>query len=154
MNIFSTHCRQRPMVDGGTITIPTIQISAFETYKDMLTREQLRKVSSRESGALEGDRGLWACVSSLFCILFGFYDNCKVYWLAGAAIFSAIEGWTFFDGLYFCMIFFLTIGYVCFQEKDLTTGGLCRFVARWSSNIHRLLPFRHSNHDYFDFLYV
>ena len=142
------------MADGATIRIPAIQISAFETYKHMLTREQLRKSHLKKSGALEGDRVLWACVSGLFCIFFEFYANCKVYWLAGAAIFSTIEGWTFFDGLYFCMIFFLTIGYVCFQEQYLTTGGLCRFVARWSSNIHRLLPFRHSNHDYFDFLHV
>jgi type II secretory pathway component PulL len=40
---FSTHHRQQPVTDGTTIMIPAIQISSFEIYKQMLTREQLRK---------------------------------------------------------------------------------------------------------------
>jgi len=51
----------------------------------------------------------------------------KVFWLVGGIIFSSTEGWTYFDGLYFCMVFFLTIGYVC------NTGNRTDFRAISSS---------------------
>ncbi|GAB1520464.1 hypothetical protein RhiTH_003540 [Rhizoctonia solani] len=34
-----------------------------------------------------------------------------IFWLAGAAIFGAVESWSYGDGLYFCYVFFLSIGY-------------------------------------------
>ncbi|EUC60623.1 ion channel protein, partial [Rhizoctonia solani AG-3 Rhs1AP] len=34
-----------------------------------------------------------------------------VFWFVGAAIFSAVESWPYGDGLYFCYVFFLSIGY-------------------------------------------
>ncbi|CAE6475483.1 unnamed protein product [Rhizoctonia solani] len=34
-----------------------------------------------------------------------------VFWFVGAAIFSAVESWSYGDGLYFCYVFFLSIGY-------------------------------------------
>ncbi|CEL54017.1 Outward-rectifier potassium channel TOK1 OS=Saccharomyces cerevisiae (strain ATCC 204508 / S288c) GN=TOK1 PE=1 SV=1 [Rhizoctonia solani AG-1 IB] len=34
-----------------------------------------------------------------------------VFWFAGAAIFGAVESWSYGDGLYFCYVFFLSIGY-------------------------------------------
>jgi len=33
------------------------------------------------------------------------------FWLVGAAIFSQLEHWPYGDGIYFCYVFFLTIGY-------------------------------------------
>ncbi|KAB5589919.1 Outward-rectifier potassium channel TOK1 [Ceratobasidium theobromae] len=33
------------------------------------------------------------------------------FWFAGAAIFGAVESWSYGDGLYFCYVFFLSIGY-------------------------------------------
>ncbi|CAE6511710.1 unnamed protein product [Rhizoctonia solani] len=34
-----------------------------------------------------------------------------IFWFVGAAIFSAVESWSYGDGLYFCYVFFLSIGY-------------------------------------------
>ncbi|CAE6533692.1 unnamed protein product [Rhizoctonia solani] len=34
-----------------------------------------------------------------------------VFWFAGAAIFGAVESWSYGDSLYFCYVFFLSIGY-------------------------------------------
>lgn len=34
-----------------------------------------------------------------------------VFWFVGAAIFGAVESWSYGDGLYFCFVFFLSIGY-------------------------------------------
>ncbi|KAH7337786.1 hypothetical protein B0J17DRAFT_664258 [Rhizoctonia solani] len=34
-----------------------------------------------------------------------------VFWFVGAAIFGAVESWSYGDGLYFCYVFFLSIGY-------------------------------------------
>ncbi|CAE7156995.1 unnamed protein product, partial [Rhizoctonia solani] len=34
-----------------------------------------------------------------------------VFWFVGAAIFGAVESWPYGDGLYFCYVFFLSIGY-------------------------------------------
>jgi potassium channel subfamily K len=149
-----THRRQQVLQDGVTIRISAIELSALETYERILAREQVRKshlkrvVIVREISAL----GLAFLAFSVCCLHSTL--TAKVYWVAGAAIFSTIEGWTYFDGLYFCMIFFLTIGYVYSQEKELIIGGLCRFVACWASDIHCLLSFCHSNHDYFDLLHV
>ncbi|KAF8594432.1 voltage-gated potassium channel [Ceratobasidium sp. AG-I] len=33
------------------------------------------------------------------------------FWFAGAAIFAAVESWSYGDALYFCYVFFLTFGY-------------------------------------------
>ncbi|KZT43256.1 voltage-gated potassium channel [Sistotremastrum suecicum HHB10207 ss-3] len=40
------------------------------------------------------------------------------FWLVGAAIFSQLEQWTYGDGLYFCYIFFLTVGYGDFAPQS------------------------------------
>lgn len=34
-----------------------------------------------------------------------------VFWMGGAAVFAAVEKWTYFNGLYFCLLCLLTIGY-------------------------------------------
>ncbi|EJD04357.1 voltage-gated potassium channel [Fomitiporia mediterranea MF3/22] len=53
----------------------------------------------------EADR--WRTVQDLAANITGFL----AFWLVGAIIFSQIEGWTYGQGLYFCYVFFLTIGY-------------------------------------------
>ncbi|KAM0791088.1 hypothetical protein ACM66B_004379 [Microbotryomycetes sp. NB124-2] len=52
-----------------------------------------------------------------------------VFWLVGAAVFSATESWTYFEALYFCYIFFSTIGYGDYSPKS--AGGRAFFIA-WS----------------------
>ncbi|KAK4046230.1 Potassium channel [Microbotryomycetes sp. JL201] len=52
-----------------------------------------------------------------------------VFWLVGAAVFSATENWTYFEALYFCYIFFSTIGYGDYSPKS--AGGRAFFIA-WS----------------------
>lgn len=37
--------------------------------------------------------------------------NFMVFWLVGALVFSKVEGWTFFNGVYFCFLCLITIGY-------------------------------------------
>ena len=85
---------------------------SVEPHLRMIEREELRKHRLAVSGKLER---IYCppIFSSRLCGM-SFY-NCsddQIFWLVGAAIFSQLEGWTYFDGLYFCMIFFLTIGYV------------------------------------------
>ncbi|KZT52621.1 hypothetical protein CALCODRAFT_486969 [Calocera cornea HHB12733] len=41
-----------------------------------------------------------------------------VFWMAGAAIFSKTEGWTFAIGMYFCFISFTTLGYGDYSPKS------------------------------------
>lgn len=38
------------------------------------------------------------------------FSSLLVFWLVGAAVFSSIEGWTFWDAWYFEIVFSLTIG--------------------------------------------
>jgi potassium channel subfamily K, other eukaryote len=61
--------------------------------------ELLEEISNREELMAE----VWDLAWSLGSLI--------VFWMAGAAIFSAIEpGWTFGDALYFQVVFCLTIG--------------------------------------------
>lgn len=39
------------------------------------------------------------------------------FWTVGAAVFSVTEGWDYFIGLYFCFVFFTTIGYGDYSPK-------------------------------------
>ncbi|ORY73112.1 hypothetical protein BCR35DRAFT_307383 [Leucosporidium creatinivorum] len=50
-----------------------------------------------------------------------------VFWLVGAAVFHATEHWTYFEALYFCFIFFTTIGYGDFSPKS--SAGRAFFIA-------------------------
>jgi potassium channel subfamily K len=38
------------------------------------------------------------------------FSSLLVFWLVGAAVFSSIEGWTFWNAWYFEIVFSLTIG--------------------------------------------
>ncbi|KAE8272085.1 hypothetical protein A4X09_0g248 [Tilletia walkeri] len=49
-----------------------------------------------------------------------------VFWLMGAGIFVATEGWNFFEGLYFGFVFFSTIGYGDFSPT--TPSGRAFFI--------------------------
>ncbi|KAE8224131.1 hypothetical protein CF319_g2932 [Tilletia indica] len=49
-----------------------------------------------------------------------------VFWLMGAGIFVATEGWNFFEGLYFGFVFFSTIGYGDFSP--ITPSGRAFFI--------------------------
>ncbi|GAA5968664.1 hypothetical protein JCM11641_007717 [Rhodosporidiobolus odoratus] len=49
-----------------------------------------------------------------------------VFWLVGAAVFEACEGWTYFEGMWFGFVYFSTIGYGDFSPK--TAGGRAFFV--------------------------
>jgi len=104
-----THRRQQALEDGVTIRISAVELSALER---ILAREKVRKSHLKRVAIVREISAL-----GLAFLAFSVYRlhstlTAKVYWVAGAAIFSTIEGWTYFDGLYFCMIFFLTIGYV------------------------------------------
>lgn len=48
------------------------------------------------------------------------------FWVVGASIFSAIEGWSFFEGFYFVFVIFTSIGYGDFAPK--TSSGRAFFV--------------------------
>ncbi|KAL8286421.1 hypothetical protein RQP46_004438 [Phenoliferia psychrophenolica] len=50
-----------------------------------------------------------------------------VFWLVGSAVFHFTEGWTYFEALYFCFIFFTTIGYGDFSPQS--AAGRAFFVA-------------------------
>ncbi|EIN05813.1 voltage-gated potassium channel [Punctularia strigosozonata HHB-11173 SS5] len=49
-----------------------------------------------------------------------------VFWLVGGAIFWAIEGWPYGTSLYFCYLFFLTIGFG--DVVPVTPGGRVVFI--------------------------
>lgn len=51
---------------------------------------------------------------SLILVLFVFF----VFWLVGACIFHYIEGWSYFNSVYFCFLCFITIGYGDFAPKQ------------------------------------
>ncbi|KAM0754917.1 voltage-gated potassium channel [Meredithblackwellia eburnea MCA 4105] len=51
------------------------------------------------------------------------------FWLIGSMVFSFTEKWTYFEGMWFCFIFFTTIGYGDFSPKS--SAGRAFFVA-WS----------------------
>lgn len=40
-----------------------------------------------------------------------------LYWFIGALVFYFIEGWSYFDGIYFCLLCLITIGYGDFAPK-------------------------------------
>jgi hypothetical protein len=94
-----------------------IHEQSMRPYFEAIDREERRKK------ALAGAEK-WTEVWSLLFITFVFavfppiyHLLSQIFWCCGAAIFSTTEGWTYFDGLYFCMVFFLTIGYVRFSTS-------------------------------------
>ncbi|KAK9236387.1 hypothetical protein V1525DRAFT_427106 [Lipomyces kononenkoae] len=52
-----------------------------------------------------------------------------IFWLVGALVFSRLEGWTYFDSVYFCSLCLLTIGYGDFVP---TSPGSKSFFVLWS----------------------
>ncbi|KAK9368852.1 hypothetical protein V1509DRAFT_563630 [Lipomyces kononenkoae] len=52
-----------------------------------------------------------------------------IFWLVGALVFSKLEGWTYFDSVYFCSLCLLTVGYGDFVP---TTPGAKSFFVLWS----------------------
>lgn len=66
----------------------------------------------------------------LFLSLFGFVT----FWMLGAVVYHAIEGWTFGNSVYYCYVTFFTIGFVsdrlpaavvlgCFGQHMITSQG-------------------------------
>ncbi|CAE6447781.1 unnamed protein product [Rhizoctonia solani] len=51
-----------------------------------------------------------------------------VFWFVGAAIFSAVESWSYGDGFYFCYVFFLSIGYGDFAPVSPAGRGKFIFI--------------------------
>ncbi|KAG8712754.1 hypothetical protein FRC11_014283, partial [Ceratobasidium sp. 423] len=49
-----------------------------------------------------------------------------VFWFVGAAIFGAVESWSYGDSLYFCYVFFLSIGYGDFAP--ISPAGRVTFI--------------------------
>ncbi|KAK9328997.1 hypothetical protein V1520DRAFT_344551 [Lipomyces starkeyi] len=53
----------------------------------------------------------------------------SIFWLIGALIFSRLEGWTYFHGIYFCSLALLTVGYGDFVPSK---PGTKSFFVLWS----------------------
>ncbi|EGW30690.1 uncharacterized protein SPAPADRAFT_155809 [Spathaspora passalidarum NRRL Y-27907] len=64
------------------------------------------------------------------------------FWLVGAAVFHAIEGWSYFNSVYFCFLCLLTIGYGDFAPK--TSLGRVFFVS-WAIGAVPLMTILVSN---------
>ncbi|KAJ4473895.1 voltage-gated potassium channel [Lentinula aciculospora] len=64
----------------------------------------------------------WKTMQDLVASCIGFI----IFWLLGAVIFSQIESWTYGEGLYFCYVFFLTIGYG--DYAPVTPAGRVVFI--------------------------
>jgi hypothetical protein len=88
-----------------------IHAESMRPYLEAIDREERRK---KVLAASEKWTEIWSLlfVTVVFAVLPVLCLLIKIFWCCGAAIFSTTEGWTYFDGLYFCMVFFLTIGYV------------------------------------------
>ncbi|KAL6452092.1 TOK1 Outward-rectifier potassium channel TOK1 [Candida maltosa Xu316] len=65
-----------------------------------------------------------------------------LFWLVGALIFHQIEGWSYFNGMYFCFLCLITIGYGDFAPK--TSLGRVFFVS-WAVGAVPLMTILVSN---------
>jgi hypothetical protein len=78
---------------------------SFKKFRVELARQERNEFWTKLSVAA----GLFAC-----------------FWLLGGAIFSQLEGWTYFQGFYFVFVVFTTIGYGDFLPK--TNAGRAFFI--------------------------
>lgn len=85
-----------------------IELSPAESF------ERMRKIRKQER--LKQER------FSLLVEMFVFI----CFWMVGAAVFSTVESWSFYNGVYFCFLCLLTIGYGDFAPK--TNFGRVFFV--------------------------
>ena len=68
--------------------------------------------------------------------------NFMVFWLVGALVFLLVEGWTYFNGVYFCFLCLITIGY---GDKVPTTPLGRSFFVCWSVSAVPLMTILISN---------
>jgi len=99
-------------------------------YVDKLRKEAKRL---REVEIAEKSNELWAVITAVIIFV--------IFVLTGAAIFSTTEDWSYFEGLYFCMVFSLTIGYVLIPSELISDfeGRFGSYIRCWPSIIHPLL---------------
>lgn len=129
----------RPSVDASsngfamnrTLTEQSISRDEhFKTFKKSLEKEQRREFQLKLGVSL-----------SLFL----------VFWVMGAVVFRASEGWTFFEGLYFSYTTFTTIGEHPSQFDSWLTEGrlrrLCASIRCWQSVLHRVESVRDRSND-------
>ncbi|KAI5476225.1 hypothetical protein MNV49_007987 [Pseudohyphozyma bogoriensis] len=98
-----------PAALGMTRTLTAQSIVAEESYKNF--KKEMQKEQAREFQLKIG----------VALVLFWSF------WLVGSAIFHFTEGWTYFEALWFCFVFFTTIGYGDYSPKS--SAGRAFFVA-------------------------
>lgn len=91
---------------SGVIGVPMLVAGPHIENRIKPRVDKLKKTENRLRKHLQDEHSNRLGAVTTACIVF------SVLILSGAEIFSAIEGWNYFDGLYFCMVFSLTIGYV------------------------------------------
>ena len=101
-----------PMMVMGEQVL-AIHRRTFQQYLNLIDKEELRL---RRIMHVQTSKELQSLIVALVCYLVSFccisWADCEVLLVTGSAVFSATEGWTYFQGFYFCIVFSLTIGYV------------------------------------------
>lgn len=98
----------------GSITLETKDTPDVSVQMMPLTRHlTLQEEISEQAGTaahMERRRQL----RNIFLALLFF----SIFWLVGAIVFAYSEGWAYGEGLYFCYVFFMTVGYGDYSPKS------------------------------------
>ncbi|XP_004476115.2 potassium channel subfamily K member 13 [Dasypus novemcinctus] len=90
-----------------------------------LTQKSLKDLGKSEEDSLAGWKPSVHCVMLILCVASLLISCCA------SAMYTPIEGWSYFDSLYFCFVAFSTIGFgdlVSSQNAHYESQGLYRFA--------------------------
>nr|XP_019600411.1 PREDICTED: potassium channel subfamily K member 13 [Rhinolophus sinicus] len=90
-----------------------------------LPQEGLKNLGKREADGLAGWKPSVYYVMLILCVASVLISCCA------SAMYTSIEGWSYFDSLYFCFVAFSTIGFgdlVSSQNSQYKSQGLYRFA--------------------------
>lgn len=80
----------------------TLQASTLPLQRQLTLQEEVERLA-HEKAREDLIRQVRACINAFVAF--------AAFWTIGAAIFSATEGWAYGTSLYFCYVFFMTVGY-------------------------------------------